>query len=235
MASKFGVLVLAISLVALGLAAYSLTQTPPTPAAVPGAGPRVALDDAVSDLETRLAAVEEARLREQGASAIDDGIRERLEDLDRRLKALDGARDASGSMAAMPPIDAPVTARATGEEPGPEDVERFRKLQAAAAKQRRAGFHRKRIEKALSDLRITLTTKQRDQLVASYGEFESRRQEIWGEVKGRAANAGPGTDWRPIIAETQRAIVSEFADRISTFIPRGDAESISRGLHSGGK
>ncbi len=82
MQPKLSFFVLAVALIALGVAAYAMTQVVPTPH-VPGAAPAAPPADGLDDIERLLAVIEEARIREQWGS--DPGILERLNDLVRRL------------------------------------------------------------------------------------------------------------------------------------------------------
>ena len=83
---------------------------------------------------------------------------------------------ASSPVAEASPADAPAAAG----EPDEADVERFRKLQEAAARQRRFRKNATRIDKTLEGLGIALSDEQRKRLVETYTAFEDRRNEIWG-------------------------------------------------------
>jgi hypothetical protein len=234
MDSKLSLLVLGVALLALGVAGYALTQAPPAPAAVTGPDSDASVDDALNRLENRLVALEAVVLRRR--EELDPRILEQLDDLDRRLKALADARGASaaGPAATIAPEKKDGGTAAAGE-PDAEDVEKFEKLRAAAARQEKLRRNQARVGKVLTQLRISLTDRQRDQLVEAWSGFEPRRMEIWGEAKRGGAAAGPSVDWGVIIADTNRTIEREFAERIAPFISGGDAERIAAGLNTDGK
>jgi len=235
MPSRFSLIALAVAFVALGIAAHAVTQSQSTPTVVPGPGPSASIYDALNGFETRLAVLEAARLGERGNLDIDPRLLERLDDLERRLKALTASPGASLPPPEPLPPDAKDGKPVAAGEPDSEAIEQFMKLRAAASRQERTRRNKARIDKALADLLITLTDEQRDQLVEAYGAFEGRRGEIWGEAKRSGVEAGAEVDWMVIIANTTRVIQREFTERISPFIPGADAERISASLNPGGK
>jgi len=234
MGSKLNLIVLAVAVLALGVAAWALTEAQSAPPAAPGPDSNSSVYDAVNGLETRMAALEAAVIRERENH--DPRVLEQLDDFDRRLKALAeaGGEKTLPPAAAVPPDEKGGKAAAAGE-PDDEEVERFRKLRAAAARKERLKYAYDRIDGALKGLQITLTDEQRTKLATALTDFEPRRNEIWGEAKRSGAAAGPDVDWGVIIQDTTRLIAREFTERISPFIPGGDAERISANLNSEGK
>jgi hypothetical protein len=223
--------VLNVFLVAAGIFVYDqLRNDGPAPAAPAGVQP---VD--LGGIEARLAALEAQReplLRAQGSDA---SLLQRLEALEGRFEA---ARPASapGADAEDPERPSPTpAASASKDDPTPEAVARFRKLQEYVNREERARVQRGRIMARIAKLGIRLTAKQQERLVQAYVAFQPRVSEIWGEAKTRAMDDRDEVDWPTVIAETTVVIQQEFTQQVSSFITAPDAEAIAGALYARGK
>lgn len=197
------------------------------------AAPVLTRDEGNAAFEERLAALEAARRPMLQAAAPDPRLVARLEQLERVLaERPPAAGEATTSAEDAAPVARPTLPSPDGETlPSPEEVERFRKLQAASRRAERLQREQARITAALASVPVNLTDTQRTKLLAAHVDFEIRRNEIWGVAKTRASEAGDGIDWPTIIAETQQVVRREFVQRINTFLPQGDAELVAAALH----
>lgn len=212
---------------------YDQVRAPePKPA---GASLTSGLDPSV---EARLAALERGRPALLKTDGIDPRVAKRLDALEQQMRERPAAAPspvaATDDEAEQPdPLARPKLA--PGDKASPEDIERFRKLQKAARAAEKAQRMRKRVDLALAKLDLDLTEQQRSKLAATFAGFQSRRDEIWREVKTSAATQGGDVDWRTIIADTNATLRSELSDRVDDFLPRADAERVSGALLGSGK
>ena len=219
------VLLINLVTVAVAIVAYDQLRGPePT-----GLLSAEARGDADADLAARVTALEAARQPMLKA----DGPHRLVERLDRLEEAVRALRSGAAQPAVAPEEDGSVgrpqeDARDVGESPGVEDVERFRQLQAASRRLERMKREEMRVGKVLDGLGVRLSGEQRRRLLEAHVDFEERRNEIWTSVKTQAA---PDTDWPTVIAQTQQVVRGEFVQRISSFLPAGDAEQIAAALH----
>jgi len=186
-----------------------------------------------SRLEARLAALEAREKPMLQATGADPRSSAKLSELERRLLALESARDSKpvAEDEDAPRATVPI-AWAPGEEPSPEDVMRFRKLQKASHQVIRRKRNAQRVNGVVKKLGLSLSERQQEQLVDAYVAFEPRRNEIWTEAKSGAAAEGGAANWEQIIADTNERLQREFSEQISDFLPRTDAETLGTALGS---
>ena len=218
--------VLLLSLVTSAAAVVVYDQIRGRSEAPEGAAPTES--DDWRELEARLAALEareEPVLVGSGEEASSD---ERILELERRLAALETK---AGIATAGRPRDEATTDGDLFDKKDGVALERFRELRDAARREDRRQRVAKRIDKALADLPLSLTPRQREKLLEAYEAFGPRRDAIWTEAKTRGAEAGVDVDWSAIITATSGRIEREFAERIETFLPYADATQVSAALH----
>lgn len=187
-------------------------------------------------IESRLTALERGQPTLLKTDGIDPRVAARLAALEQRMQERPAAAPASedGSEAdAEAPLPRP--GLSTPDGTSPEEVARFRKLQRAARAADRALKMRKRIDKTLAKLDLDLTQAQRTKLAATFTDFQTRRNEVWGEVKTNGAAQGSNADWGTIIADTNALLRRELSERVDDYLPRDDAERVSAALLSSGK
>ena len=114
-----------------------------------------------------------------------------------------------------------------------DEVRRFMRLEKAARAEQQMERNRKQVEARIAKLGLSLTADQRTKLVHSYMGFQQRRNAIWSEVK--ASNEDGEADWPTLIRETRQRIQGEFAERVSAFMPRADADAVASSLYPAGK
>ena len=217
MNSKLSAVSVAVSIAALTVAALALARSSEPPLRSDDPAPRVA-QNGVAALATRVAELEAA----ERASALGG----RLDNLERRVEELAGALASDRTIApasGLPPVAAPIPEG----EPSAQEIERFVLLQEAAKHRRAQRSLESSIDEVLARAGIDLPDAQRARLVDAYKEFQARRSEVWSEARARHPS---GADWGRIIAETGEQLQREFAERIASFVPAGQAEGLSRRL-----
>ena len=197
---------------------------------------------------------------ERARTARSDGIDSLA--LERRLQALEARRPANVHIdrelpakerAPKAEVEAP---RATGktaspergkaddawvdpDQPTDEEVKRFRQLQEAVRRENEIKKNYERVEKALGNLSINLTRKQRARIHAARAEFEPNIVRIWGEVKTEALTArenGEQVDRKQYYEMGTQRVQQEFATSLSGIVDHpGDAQAVAAAVMTRGK
>ena len=221
--------ILLINLVVTGGAILIYDQTRPAPPAKP------VVELETKDITALVDAVAAALEVDEPAELRGDGGQESLL---RRLLAIEARIAKLGTAPAVVPdtadpaeeVATPVAPMVEGE-PSDEELEKFRRLQKAARERDWMAKRAARVDKVLAKAGLTLSGKQRDQLIRAERAFNDRFNEIWGEAKQSGAAQGDAADWSTIIRETNQTIQAEFTERINTFLPQADAEAVSAAMY----
>jgi len=183
----------------------------------------------VSDLESRIARLEQSSgapmLRTGGTEA----LVQRLESLEQRLARVPPPPRPDGPPAAddpRPPLERPEMA-ATGDpaaQPSEDELRWFRRMREADEQARREERERQQLATMLSSLEINLDEQQMDKLVVAQRKMRDQMGDIWRNVR-----RGPDVDREQVRQEmTQKmdSIREEFSVTINKFIPAADAAKI---------
>ncbi|MHC5010272.1 MAG: hypothetical protein ACYTG6_04880 [Planctomycetota bacterium] len=133
-----------------------------------------------------------------------------------------------------PTVPNPSSSTPSDEEPTQEEVERFRQLMSAMRREDEARESRRRLGQALDKLSLSLTPREREDVLTAHVAFRSRVQEIWAEVKVQAQAtiaAGGQVNRGEIVKETTTLIQQEFAEVLTNVVHPSDAVTIAEALH----
>lgn len=220
------VLLLNVFIVAIALVIYDQLRDDAAPRTQRAAPARA---EASADVERRLRLLE----ANQGAPRTDPSILE-------RLAALESA--AKRAPAASAPAPAPDEGKAIDRGKASlskDEVQRFRKLQDAADRERMLEKNRARVDRALKKASVNLSEEQRKKVHAAHAAFRPRVDEIWGEIKTQAnedAEAGVEVDGEQLWRDGLTRIRTEFAATLTGIVPhQADADAIATALMGAGK
>lgn len=192
----------------------------------------------VVDLRERLESLEAERRPVLTAAGTDPRVLARLEALERSIGPaapideptdapdVEGRPSESADSGPLPSFDG---------EPTKDEIQRFRKLQAAVRRQERIEKERKRVGASLDKLGIAFSPTQREDIHTAYAAFQPRVDEIWSAVKTQARETmmqGGQVDRATIVTETTALIEQEFASTLVEIVPQGDAEAVAQALLS---
>ena len=217
---RLGYLALAAAVLALGLSAFALTRSPEPPR-----------QDAESDAAPRSRAAElrelEARIAQLERSEDAPRLRSRLDDLDRRLSALNDEPIADAPIAREDDVDPVAAPPPESGEPDDDAIDRFERLQAASAHRKKVRQYTVRIGGALKKAGVELSAEESEKLVTTFIGFEERRRSVWEDVK---RTNPPKEDWPRLIVQTSEMLNREFTERISTFLPGDSVPTVAQTL-----
>lgn len=191
-------------------------------------------------LEPRVEALEAERRPTLGGMGIDPRVLARLDALEEQLGSrAEVTEDAAGvTVADNPSREGPTAPRASPDEPGEAELSRWRRVRDAVRRQDTIRKSRARFDKALDELSINLTPRQREKIYAVRATFEPRIHAIWGEVKAQAQEtvaAGGTIDGQALRAQGAAQIQQEFAETITGIVHQADAEAVAGAMLRGGK
>ena len=200
-------------------------------------------------LEARVATLEREAGRGSSDSApmlqsegADPRLAARIEDLERRLTAAPSASAAIAAAAvesangSAPTMATP--AYLSPDEPSEDQIQAYRKLEAASRKQQRLEREMKRLDATLTELDIDLGAEDKTKLASAYMDFQERRSTVFRAAMTKAREsreAGGEANWSEVMTEARNTVKQEFTVKISSFIPSGDAERISESLTTRGR
>lgn len=227
-----------LATVGVGIAAYDQLRGAEAP-------PSVVVEGARSEsaaLEPRIEALEADRRPVLGGAGIDPRVLDRLDALEEKLhaqvatggpqvpeQATDGNRPAQAD---------PASKEGSPDEPSPDEVRRWRRVRDAVRREESLRRNRARFDKALDELSVNLTPRQRAKIYAVHAAFEPRIGEIWEEAKERAQAtlaAGGQVSRAEVIAETTAIIQQEFAETLTGIVHQADAEAVASAMLVRGK
>ena len=162
------------------------------------------------EMELRLAALE-VRRRSSRKTAPDAAILERLAAIE---ASLNGDAAPAKYPSADKRLDTPAASKVPAEGTSAEEIRDFRRLREAVRREDTVKKNKERVESALNQLSINLTSAQRTKIHFAHAAFEPQITRIWGEVKMQAREtiaSGGEVDRQEIMTSTQARIQQEFA------------------------
>lgn len=183
----------------------------------------------ISNLEDRIARLEQRGETPMLRSSGGEGLAQRVEALEQRFANVPpppaGPRPEAGD-GTRPPMPRPDAASGDDpqSQPSDEELQWFRRMREADEQARREERERDQLTRMLKGLDITLDKQQTDKLLTAQRDMRKKMGEVWRNVR-----RGPDVDREQVrqeMGQKMEQIRDEFSVTINKFIPAADATKI---------